>query len=643
MSDDNEHNRNLDAQTGTNQAVETQAVSSNYKVLGHNKNNGTTYGVLGQVDSADGYGLYTPDDAKIEGVLDTAGTDFVVEAGTTSTNDARNVLQGHASNQITDGAVGAVIAGGGSDDGTTALPNIVTDDYATVSGGRDNQAGRDTDDDPSASTFATVGGGHTNIAYAARSVISGGADNDTTSPNSTIGGGRYNTIRSQADGAVVAGGDSNSIDTDCTASTIGGGSTNDIRNGASFATIAGGGPSNTGDTSTRNYVYDDYGTIGGGGNNQAGSSDSDETNATYSTVGGGKHNEATAANSTIGGGLDNSATSHYSTVSGGSANDATASYATAGGGTSNLATGSYATIAGGQENEATDSWTSVTGGRQNKVNATYAGIMSGDGNQVNSNGYGSVICGGYSNINDGGGGMIVGGHGNKVTGDDAFASGAFAEAADNHSFVWNDGSGASDSTGDSSDRFSSSTTDGTSGVTGVETFHVKSKGGVRFVTDGANDKVTYISSGNAGWSNTSTRTAKTNLEPVDPESALAGVDSLAMSSWEYKDDDGEGNGTRFIGPMAEEFHDAFDVGDSDSAINSINADGVAFAAIQALSSKLDDARVDIQEKRERIEHLEAEKEATEDRVDELEGRLAGVEEHLEAIESGASSTAIADD
>ena len=35
---------------------------------------GTTYAVRGEVDSSDGYGLYTPDDAKIDGNLEVGGT-----------------------------------------------------------------------------------------------------------------------------------------------------------------------------------------------------------------------------------------------------------------------------------------------------------------------------------------------------------------------------------------------------------------------------------------------------------------------------------------------------------------------------------------------------------------------------------------
>ena len=50
---------------------EPLAVSQDYKVLGYNQTgSGTTYGVLGRVDSPSGYGLYTPDDAKVDGITE---------------------------------------------------------------------------------------------------------------------------------------------------------------------------------------------------------------------------------------------------------------------------------------------------------------------------------------------------------------------------------------------------------------------------------------------------------------------------------------------------------------------------------------------------------------------------------------------
>ena len=45
---------------------------------------------------------------------------------------------------------------------------------------------------------------------------------------------------------------------------------------------------------------------------------------------------------------------------------------------------------------------------------------------------------------------------------------------------------------------------------------------------------------------------------------------------------GKGQATPHIGPMAQDFYGAFGVGDSDTAIATIDLDGVALAAIQGL-------------------------------------------------------------
>jgi hypothetical protein len=231
------------------------------------------------------------------------------------------------------------------------------------------------------------------------------------------------------------------------------------------------------------------------------------------------------------------------------------------------------------------------------VNETHATV--GGGNQNEATGQDATVPGGYGNV---------------ASGKGSFAAGRVASALDDFSFVWNDTSAWSGN----ADFSSSAAVDGEP-VTGSGTFNVSATGGVRFVTGG--NTVTYIESGTAGWSNTSSRAAKTNVEAIGPERALEGVESLEIASWEYEDEDGEGNGNPRIGPFAEEFHDAFDVGGSDEHINSIDADGVALAAIQGLAKRLADREDRIDRQDDRIDDLAAEHEAMRDRLDEIEDRL----------------------
>jgi hypothetical protein len=194
-------------------------------------------------------------------------------------------------------------------------------------------------------------------------------------------------------------------------------------------------------------------------------------------------------------------------ISGGGAdgniNEVKKSYGTIGGGKSNLVggeivsgSGEYGTIPGGifcQVNgdygfavgygcKATAESASAVGGRSNEASSAKATVAGGEGNEASAN---------YA--------FVAGGRWNEAGGQSAFAAGAYARAADDNSFVWNDGSGASDSSGaggNNADKFKSSTTAGST-PTGAETFSVKAKGGIRFITSGDNSSHAWVdTSGN---------------------------------------------------------------------------------------------------------------------------------------------------
>ncbi len=76
---------------------------------------------------------------------------------------------------------------------------------------------------------------------------------------------------------------------------------------------------------------------------------------------------------------------------------------------------------------------------------------------------------------------------------------------------------------------------------------------------------------------------KKDIEPVDGHTVLARLREVPIHTWKYKHED-----IPHMGPMAEEFHAAFKMGDTDMAIYYIDAIGVAYAAIQALTQKVED-------------------------------------------------------
>src|SRR5687767_3259463 len=83
----------------------------------------------------------------------------------------------------------------------------------------------------------------------------------------------------------------------------------------------------------------------------------------------------------------------------------------------------------------------------------------------------------------------------------------------------------------------------------------------------------------AGSTVSSDRNKKANLSAVDPREVLAKVASLEITTWNYIS---QGPTVRHMGPMAQDFHVTFGVGDDPTHINVVDAIGVALAAIQGL-------------------------------------------------------------
>jgi len=94
----------------------------------------------------------------------------------------------------------------------------------------------------------------------------------------------------------------------------------------------------------------------------------------------------------------------------------------------------------------------------------------------------------------------------------------------------------------------------------------------------------HLTSGGT-WTNSSSRTLKENFTALDPFEVLDKIDSLTIEQWNYKSEDAS---ITHIGPVAEEFHAAFNTGgiEGDKTISTIDPAGVALLGIQGLSAKL---------------------------------------------------------
>jgi len=79
-------------------------------------------------------------------------------------------------------------------------------------------------------------------------------------------------------------------------------------------------------------------------------------------------------------------------------------------------------------------------------------------------------------------------------------------------------------------------------------------------------------------------TVPDNVAAIDPQAILQKVASMPVAEWNYK---AEAASVRHIGPMAQDFAAAFGLGEDDKHIATVDADGVALAAIQALNAKVE--------------------------------------------------------
>ena len=112
----------------------------------------------------------------------------------------------------------------------------------------------------------------------------------------------------------------------------------------------------------------------------------------------------------------------------------------------------------------------------------------------------------------------------------------------------------------------------------------------------------------------SDRNQKKNVTPADTDAILKKVSRLPISNWTYNE---EPTAVRHLGPMAQDFRASFGLGEDDRSFHSVDAHGVALAAIQALE------RV-VSQQEQRIDKLERENRALGQRLRSLDGeRRAG--------------------
>jgi hypothetical protein len=364
-----------------------------------------------------------------------------------------------------------------------------------------------------------------------------------------------------------------------TPNLIGGSTANFVTAGVAAAVVSGGGYSGTIDpdtffpcgTSCANCITDHGGSIGGGVGNQAGDAAGTTIDAAYATVGGGLSNTASNGLSTVGGGRSNTASGAFSTIGGGYGHTGSGLESTVGGGYVNTASGTASTVGGGSSNTASGGFSTVGGGAANSASGAFSFAA---GNQAKTQTAGT------------------------------------SPVVHNGAFVWADNSALD---------FNS---------TAANEFSARATGGVRFITainaTGIPTAGVTVASGGGAWATLSDRAAKKDIIAVDSRSILDRLASMPLYTWRYI---AEVSGATHMGPVAQDFRAAFGLGDSDKTITTVDADGVALAAIQGLNQKLE---AEFKAKDARINRQEAQIKQQDSRILQLENALAAIQAMLGA-------------
>jgi hypothetical protein len=150
----------------------------------------------------------------------------------------------------------------------------------------------------------------------------------------------------------------------------------------------------------------------------------------------------------------------------------------------------------------------------------------------------------------------------------------------------------------------------------------RASGGVIFYTNGTLTAGVRVSAGGNSWSSVSDRNLKENSVAVDGRALLDRLAETPITTWNYKSQDPS---IRHIGPVAQDFYAAFGVGEDDTHISTIDADGVALAASQALYRLTQDQSKQIAALKAENAALKADAASQRDAIAGLETRMAALE------------------
>lgn len=119
-------------------------------------------------------------------------------------------------------------------------------------------------------------------------------------------------------------------------------------------------------------------------------------------------------------------------------------------------------------------------------------------------------------------------------------------------------------------------------------FMVHALGGINFVTGKTTrgkDTGAFLRPGSSSWYYLSDADAKSAFEAVNGSTVADGLQEVPVYRWRYSGSNAS-HGNVHLGPMAQDMHRAFSLGEHPDRISASDADGVAFAAIKGLYDQI---------------------------------------------------------
>jgi hypothetical protein len=209
--------------------------------------------------------------------------------------------------------------------------------------------------------------------------------------------------------------------------------------------------------------------------------------------------------------------------------------------------------------------------------------LAGDSTSDENSAYYATVGGGFQNRATGRYSTVPGGNNCTAAGQFSFAAGKMAKANHDGCFVWGDN---------------------TTTVLGTwrdNQFIARASGGVVFWSNSLASTGVTLLPNEGSWQDASSRHLKTDFEEIDAHDILARVSALPLYSWRYKAGD---ENVRHMGPASEDFYGLFKLGPSDKGITTVDANGVALAAIKALAEENRRLRESLEDLSRRLEELE---------------------------------------